>query len=79
MAVSRNKRHLTIFFNHNYLDYLLNVSTAIDSFHREFWDGYLWLKTISIRNTNIPIWRYCTRGTGTKNATYIMYNKSSVI
>ena len=27
------------FFNQNYLDYLLNVSTAIGSLHQEFWDG----------------------------------------
>ena len=26
-------------FNHNYFDYLLNVSTAIGSLHQEFWDG----------------------------------------
>ena len=26
-----------IFFNYSYLDCLLNVSTAIGSFHQEFW------------------------------------------
>ena len=34
---------ITIFFNHNYFDYLLNVSTAICSFHQEFWDGKFFL------------------------------------